>query len=82
MLERALRLLETALQGATTRRFQAKSSSGGGKVYELVFNGTDGTCSCPGFTYRGRCRHLQELLRALDRTNNAPEGIRELRDES
>ena len=76
MLERALALLESALQGATTRRFRAASSSGGGKSYELVVDGSDLTCSCPGFEFRGRCRHSRELQSALEDTNAPPKGIR------
>lgn len=30
-----------------------------GAVYEVLFEGnTPVSCSCPGFTYRGQCKHL------------------------
>jgi len=28
----------------------------GGKTYTIE----DGKCSCPGFTFRGRCKHVEE----------------------
>lgn len=31
-----------------------------GVVYYV--NTQDGTCTCPGFTYRGTCKHVKELV--------------------
>ena len=81
VLERALALLESSLQGAGVRRFRAASSAGGGRFYELVLTGSDLTCSCPGFEYRGRCRHARELREGLDAGNRPPKGITELRED-
>ena len=30
-----------------------------GSVYYV--NPTEGTCTCPGYTYRGTCKHVKEL---------------------
>jgi len=30
-----------------------------GAVY--IVNRDDGTCTCPGYTYRGACKHVKEL---------------------
>lgn len=32
-----------------------------GKVYYV--NLEESTCSCPGFTFRGHCRHIEELTK-------------------
>lgn len=34
---------------------QVKGSNG--NVYTII----DGKCSCPGFTFRGRCKHVESL---------------------
>ena len=49
-------------QGVTTRTFPSSSSPGQFYTAEVV-NGV-GTCDCPGFTYRGNCRHARETLAA------------------
>ena len=33
-----------------------------GSVYYV--NESEGTCTCPGYTYRGTCKHITELLSA------------------
>jgi uncharacterized Zn finger protein len=32
-----------------------------GQVYTLQKNNGSWSCSCPGYTYRGACRHVAEL---------------------
>ena len=32
-----------------------------GDRYTVELNGTDYTCSCSGFKYRGSCRHVKEI---------------------
>lgn len=49
-------------QGVTTRTFPSSSSPGQFYTVEAV-NGV-GTCDCPGFTYRGNCKHARETLAA------------------
>jgi hypothetical protein len=36
----------------------------------------DVTCSCPGFEYRGACRHATDLKRAL-KAGSTPSGFEE-----
>lgn len=33
-----------------------------GKVYTITRVDGEYTCSCPGFVYRGTCKHLNEFL--------------------
>ena len=33
----------------------------GSKGAKYLVNRTDKTCTCPGFTYRGACKHVKEL---------------------
>ena len=34
-------------------------------AHEIVVVGADVTCSCPGFEYRGQCRHARDVKAAL-----------------
>jgi SWIM zinc finger len=36
---------------------------GGSEPYEVRREGDSFTCTCPGWRYRRRCRHVAELLR-------------------
>lgn len=76
-MQRALALLEQALSGPSVEHYQAESTSGRGKVYDLtVAGGGDVVCSCPGFEYRGACNHARRLKEALIKERGLPEGIR------
>ena len=64
-LARALEALVTVLAGASERRFRVSSASHKGMDYEIVVVDADVTCSCPGFEYRGQCRHARDVKAAL-----------------
>jgi SWIM zinc finger len=53
------------LSGPSARRFRISSASHKGVDYEIVVVDADVTCSCPGFEYRGQCRHARDVKTAL-----------------
>ena len=64
-LARALEALVKVLSGPSARRFRIASASHTGTDYEVVVVDADVTCSCPGFEYRGQCRHARDIKTAL-----------------
>ena len=64
-LARALEGLAKVLAGPSARRFRTLSTSHKGVEYEIVAVDADVTCSCPGFEYRGQCRHARDVKAAL-----------------
>jgi SWI/SNF-related matrix-associated actin-dependent regulator 1 of chromatin subfamily A len=73
---RAIALLQEALIAPVTTRYEVQSTSGSGSVYELVVDGAgDVECSCPGFEYRGSCRHARHLKEALATGQAPPDGF-------
>lgn len=64
-LTRALQALVKVLSGPSERRFRISSTSHTGLDYEVVVVDADVTCSCPGFEYRGQCRHARDVKAAL-----------------
>src|SRR5262245_48884777 len=64
-LARALEALVKVLAGPSARRFRIASSSHDGVDYEIAVVDADVTCSCPGFEYRGQCRHARDVKAAL-----------------
>ena len=64
-LARALEALVKVLSGPSARRFRISSASHSGVDYEIVAVDADVTCSCPGFEYRGQCRHARDVKAAL-----------------
>ncbi len=64
-LARALEGLIRILSGPSVRRFRISSSSHDGIAHEIVVMDADVTCSCPGFGYRGQCRHARDVKAAL-----------------
>jgi SNF2 family DNA or RNA helicase len=64
-LARALEALVKALSGPSARRFRIPSTSHKNVDYEIVAVDADVTCSCPGFEYRGQCRHARDVKAAL-----------------
>ena len=64
-LARALEGLIKVLAGPSARHFRIASTSHKGMEYEIVAVDADVTCSCPGFEYRGQCRHARDVKTAL-----------------
>ncbi len=64
-LRRALEGLLKVLSGPSSRRFRIASTSHKGLEYEIVAVDADVTCTCPGFEYRGQCRHARDVKAAL-----------------
>jgi hypothetical protein len=78
-LARALEGLVKVLSGPTVRRFRIRSTSGSGVEHEIVAMDGDVTCSCPGFGYRGQCRHAREIKAALAAGSHVPDAYAEVR---
>jgi SWI/SNF-related matrix-associated actin-dependent regulator 1 of chromatin subfamily A len=64
-LKRALEALARVLSGPSMTRFRIASTSQSGVNYVITADGADVTCSCPGFEYRGQCRHARDVKTAL-----------------
>ena len=64
-LARALQALVKIMAGPSVRRFRISSTSHDGTQHEIVAMDADVTCSCPGFGYRGQCRHARDVKAAL-----------------
>ena len=62
---RALERLARVLSGSPSKRFRIVSTSHAGLEYEIVVADADVTCTCPGFEYRGQCRHARDIKAAL-----------------
>ena len=56
----AISALASALTGPEQRVYVTPSSKGNHQ-YHIEVEGADITCDCPGFGYRGMCRHVREL---------------------
>lgn len=64
-LRRALEALARVLSGPAVNRYRVASTSQPGVGYVITADGTDVTCSCPGFEYRGQCRHARDVKASL-----------------
>ena len=64
-LRRALEALARVLSGPSVIRYRIGSTSQPGVDYVITADGTDVTCTCPGFEYRGQCRHARDVKTAL-----------------
>jgi hypothetical protein len=73
--EEALLALARVLTGPRSTIYRATSKSDPSKSYTLTVDGGDVTCSCPGFEYRGACKHSRELKAALVGNNALPAGL-------
>jgi SNF2 family DNA or RNA helicase len=77
-LARALEALAKVLSGPSSRRFRISSASHKGVDYEVVVVDADVTCSCPGFEYRGQCRHARDVKAAIAAGEPLPERYAEV----
>lgn len=78
-LARALEALVKVLSGPSARRFRASSTSHKGVDHEITVVDADVTCSCPGFEYRGQCRHARDLKAALASGQPVPAQYEEMK---
>ncbi|MEM7366390.1 MAG: DEAD/DEAH box helicase [Pseudomonadota bacterium] len=62
--EHAIAALASALTGPKQLVYLTPSSKGD-RQYRIEVEGADLTCDCPGFSYRGMCKHVRELKDAL-----------------
>ena len=67
------------LSGPSARRFRIASTSHRGLEYEVVAIDADVTCTCPGFEYRGQCRHARDVKAALAAGAQVPAHYSEVR---
>jgi SWI/SNF-related matrix-associated actin-dependent regulator 1 of chromatin subfamily A len=74
VIRSAVLALAGALSGPRSERYRAESSSRPGEFYELTVAGGDVICNCPGFEYRGMCRHARDLKCALAAGGQLPAG--------
>jgi Helicase conserved C-terminal domain/SWIM zinc finger len=75
----ALEALLKVLSGSSSKRFRIASTSHRGVEYEIVAANADVTCSCPGFEYRGQCRHARDVKAALASGRQVPAPYAEVR---
>ncbi|MGB2712738.1 MAG: DEAD/DEAH box helicase [Vicinamibacterales bacterium] len=76
---RALEGLLKVLSGSSAKRFRIASTSHKGLEYEIVVADADVTCTCPGFEYRGQCRHARDVKAALASGQEVPAPYAEVR---
>jgi SNF2 family DNA or RNA helicase len=77
--KRALEALVKVLSGSTPKRFRIASTSHKDVEYEIVAADADVTCTCPGFEYRGQCRHARDVKAALASGQSIPARYVEVR---
>ena len=71
----AVEILARVLSGPVQASYRVESSSTPGEFYDLDVDGTDVSCSCRGFSYRGSCQHARTLKEALVAGAELPDGI-------
>jgi hypothetical protein len=74
----ALERLVKVLSGSPAKRFRIASTSHKGLDYEILVADADVTCTCPGFEYRGQCRHARDVKAALASGQDVPASYREV----
>ena len=75
-LRRALETLAKALSGPSVERYRYASASHPGVEYQITVDGADVACNCPGFEYRGQCRHARDVKAAMAEGKPTPVGYR------
>jgi SWI/SNF-related matrix-associated actin-dependent regulator of chromatin subfamily A-like protein 1 len=75
---RALEALAKALSGPSVERYRFASTSHPGVEYEITVDGADVVCTCPGFEYRGQCRHARDIKAAVAAGRTVPDGYKTL----
>lgn len=60
----------------TATVYEVASSSDPSTSYTLTCDANEVTCTCPGFEYRGTCRHARELKAALVNKQPVPPHFR------
>ena len=70
----AVAVLARVLAGPERTVYRVESASKAGAFYELEVVGSDVSCSCKGFSYRGVCQHARQLKEALVKGGALPEG--------
>jgi hypothetical protein len=75
-LKRAVDALARALSAPSVERYRYSSASHAGVEYEITVDGADVMCTCPGFEYRGQCRHARDIKAAVAEGKPAPTGYR------
>jgi SWI/SNF-related matrix-associated actin-dependent regulator 1 of chromatin subfamily A len=73
---RALQALARALTRPPVERFRFASASRPDVEYEVTIEGADVTCTCPGFEYRGQCRHARDIKATVGAGKELPDGYR------
>ena len=61
------------------KRYVVPSGSQEGTAYEVVVQSTDITCTCPGATHRGICKHIGIVLVRLEVDRELPQTQQEER---
>ncbi|NKB72652.1 MAG: hypothetical protein GKR89_36745 [Candidatus Latescibacteria bacterium] len=73
--QQAIATLARVLVGPAQARYRVASASQAGSYYELDVEGSDITCSCKGFSYRGVCQHARTLKEVLVKGAELPQGF-------
>lgn len=73
-LRRALETLAKALSGPSVECYRYASASHPGVEYQVTVDGAD--VACPGFEYRGQCRHARDVKAAMAEGKPTPVGYR------
>lgn len=75
----AVLALARVLTRPKARVYRVPSSSRPSQHYTLTYEANDVTCNCPGFEYRGMCRHARSLKAVLVKGGPLPAGYVEER---
>jgi SWI/SNF-related matrix-associated actin-dependent regulator 1 of chromatin subfamily A len=79
VMRRALLALARTLAEPAASRYRIASHSRPGKFYEVTVHEGDVTCTCPGFEYRGMCRHAREVQACVAAGRSVPDAYEAIR---